>query len=798
MPNIGNLLVELGINSAAFVEGMDKATYKAKQSAKMIGDSFKGLGRDIGGLFGQLGGLGGVIGETLGQAGETLAKFSGQLGSVGGAAGIAAVGIAAIGGVAIAAGAGIMEMALQGAELVHSLDMASQKTGISIQALQGLQAAGATVGVSLDGMVMATRKFSQALTGTGKGASAAGITLRTLGVTSHSTGEALLQVAEAFEKMPNGAQKAADAVALFGREGLNLIPLLNKGKAGIEEFNAIVDAYGPKVGKDAVEADEKLMVANVKLTQSWDRFKVSAETAALPAITAVKDYMADLNKSMSDSIEKSGILTSAFLGLMRASEAVATGGRSELYHLTDDLKGPGKGKGAKADTSAVDAAARKEALAVQYWKTMIDGGKEEYKLEQLSEQIALQTAAAKASGLASDYEMLDVLKKQLPAIQDAAAAEHQRTEEMKRQASILASRHDGSFYNMKNAYGPTKAPKGVVEGDTSGLWGKPLGVQAPDEFAKDGPAGGDAGQALSTALASSFGTGKQLLTDFYDTWKSQQAQTVESINETYTDQLKHFQDLLTKQAISQNQFNIVKLQLEQDLQGQLKDLRKNTGSSTFEDSFNDMFRTIKNSGHDFAASLTADIGGALEGLNSQLAKFAATGKLNLQKLGTSFLENVTSSALKKGESMAMGALGLGGGARDGSSAASALFVTDTSTAALSSLSGFSGGSLGGALPALSAGGGFNPLNLLSFLPGFASGGNFEAGRSFIAGENGPELITPRAAGTVHPNGTKLGGDTHYHTNVSFHGVTDHDSFKKNQAQMLNQITAAQQRSSRNS
>jgi hypothetical protein len=790
MPNIGSLLVELGVNSAAFMEGMDKATYKAKQSAKMIGDSFKGLGRDIGGILGQFGEMGGVIGDVMSQAGETIAKFSGQLGSVGGAAGIAAVGIAAIGGVAIAAGAGIMELALQGAELVHSLDTASQKTGISIQALQGLQAAGATVGVSLDGMVMATRKFSQALTGTGKGATAAGITLRTLGVTSHSTGEALLQVAEAFEKMPDGAQKAADAVALFGREGLNLIPLLNKGKAGLQEFNDIVDQYGPKVGKDAVEATEKLEKVNVKLTQSWDRFKVSAETAALPAITAVKDSMGNLNKEMADSIDKAGIWATAW-HVVTQTGGFGWSGAKKANDAAPASSGP-------ADTTAADAAARKEAAAVDYWKIQLDGGQAAYKLEQLSEEIAKQSAAAKASGLSSDYEKLDVLKKQLPAIQDAAAAEKLRTEELKRQTDILASRQNGSFYNMKNAYGPTKAPKGVVDGDTSGLWGKPLGVQAPDEFSKDGPAGGDAGQALSTALASTFGTGKQVLTDFYDTWKSTQAQTTESITESYADQLKHFQDLLTKQAISLTQFNVVKLQLEQDLQGQLKELRKNTGSSSFEDSFNDMFRSIKNSGHDFAASLTSDVGDALQGLNAQLAKFAATGKgLNLQKLGTSFLENVTQSTLKKGESMALGALGLGG-ARDGSSAANALYVTDTSTAALSSLSGFQGGSLGGALPAIGSGGGFNPLSLLSLVPGFATGGDFDAGRSFIAGEKGPELITPRGAGTVHPNGTKFGGDTHYHTNVSFHGVADHDSFKRNKAQMLNQITAAQTRATRNS
>ena len=38
--DIGKLFVELGVNSAAFMEGMDKATYKSKQAAKEIGNSF--------------------------------------------------------------------------------------------------------------------------------------------------------------------------------------------------------------------------------------------------------------------------------------------------------------------------------------------------------------------------------------------------------------------------------------------------------------------------------------------------------------------------------------------------------------------------------------------------------------------------------------------------------------------------------------------------------------------------------------------------------------------------------------
>lgn len=296
MAGIGQLMVELGINAAAFTEGIDKATYKSKQAAKEIGEAFKGIGRDVGGLIGQFGEMGGVLGETLTQAGETIAKLAGQMGSIGGAAGAAAIGISAIGAVGIAAGAGLAAMAKEGAEVVHELSMVSQKTGISIKDLQGLQAAGSTVGLSLDSMVMGFRKFDQAITGTGRSTGAAGVILKNLGVTATNNTDALNQVADAFQKMDDGPRKAADAIALFGRAGLNLIPLLNKGRDGIAEFNRMVDEYGPKIGSEAVKADEDFLVAQAKVGLAWDSMKVDIESKVLPALTSFITMMAGAMK----------------------------------------------------------------------------------------------------------------------------------------------------------------------------------------------------------------------------------------------------------------------------------------------------------------------------------------------------------------------------------------------------------------------------------------------------------------------------------------------------------------------
>src|SRR5437667_66338 len=106
-----------------------------------------------------------------------------------------------------------------GSIVVELLAHIGEKTGIGVRDLQIFEAAGATVGVSLDDMVVGLRKFDQAITGFGKGAASQGI-LRELGVTAKDNKEALLQVADAFAKMQDPVQRANDAVALFGRSGL--------------------------------------------------------------------------------------------------------------------------------------------------------------------------------------------------------------------------------------------------------------------------------------------------------------------------------------------------------------------------------------------------------------------------------------------------------------------------------------------------------------------------------------------------------------------------------------------------
>ena len=77
---------------------------------------------------------------------------------------------------------------------------------------------------------------------------------------------------------------------------------------------------------------------------------------------------------------------------------------------------------------------------------------------------------------------------------------------------------------------------------------------------------------------------------------------------------------------------------------------------------------------------------------------------------------------------------------------------------------------------------------------FAGGGIASGGRSYLVGEYGPEIFTPRDAGRVSSNTRDVGGDTHVHINV--HGVQNAESFRQSRHQISQQMMLAIQQANK--
>jgi hypothetical protein len=177
-----------------------------------------------------------------------------QIQRVADAAKAALIGLAAAMGPAM-----FVEMISGSIEATAALEKMSEKTGASVEALSAIRSAAKLVGVDMDAVAQGIGKLDVAMVSAAAGSGKAADAFTSLGVSvldssgkMRSTDDVMLDVAVAFSKLEGGALKTADAVAIFGKAGKELIPVLNElGTAG--EFAATVTTQQAVVAKDLEE-----------------------------------------------------------------------------------------------------------------------------------------------------------------------------------------------------------------------------------------------------------------------------------------------------------------------------------------------------------------------------------------------------------------------------------------------------------------------------------------------------------------------------------------------------------------
>lgn len=105
----------------------------------------------------------------------------------------------------------------------------SQKIGISVENLAGYKHAADLSGLSTEQFATGAKQLNKAI-------SEGNPYLSTLGITATEANGALIQLADSFQAMPDGAQKTAIAMQLMGKSGSDMIPLLNGGGAALRQM----------------------------------------------------------------------------------------------------------------------------------------------------------------------------------------------------------------------------------------------------------------------------------------------------------------------------------------------------------------------------------------------------------------------------------------------------------------------------------------------------------------------------------------------------------------------------------
>jgi hypothetical protein len=137
-----------------------------------------------------------------------------------------------------------------------ALDDLADATGSSVENLSKLANIARVSGTSFDTIDAAIKKLAVGMAGVDEESSRAGKALAAIGIQSRDPAQAMLDIAKSFAGYADGAEKAALAVAIFGKAGASLLPVL-------KDIAENTDIAGTITAKQAQDAEN--------LEKSWRR-----------------------------------------------------------------------------------------------------------------------------------------------------------------------------------------------------------------------------------------------------------------------------------------------------------------------------------------------------------------------------------------------------------------------------------------------------------------------------------------------------------------------------------------------
>lgn len=218
----------------------------------------------------------------------------------------------------------------------------AQQTGTTVESLSELTFAAALADVKQEelgaSLVKLTKNMSDASMGTGeaiKAFDALGISVKNSDGTLRDSNAVFADIAEKFAGFADGAEKTALAVALFGRSGAQLIPLLNAGSSGLRDMADEARRLGVVIDLETGRAAEEFNDTLTRLGFIVQGFSNDMMRALLPSLQAVATWMVELRTNSTDA-------AGAVPALSRAINALTIDmarSAAQIYTMTVELAG---------------------------------------------------------------------------------------------------------------------------------------------------------------------------------------------------------------------------------------------------------------------------------------------------------------------------------------------------------------------------------------------------------------------------------------------------------------------------
>jgi len=215
----------------------------------------------------------------------------------------------------------------------------SQRVAIGAETLSGYKLAAELADLSLQdlgtSLQKASRNIVEASRGTGEAAEAferLGINVRDNAGKIKTAEQIMLEIADRFAKMEDGAEKTALAMDIFGKSGASLIPLLNQGSAAIAAQRKEAEQLGATWTTAQAKLAEEFNDNLTRIQTGLAGFRNTLAQELLPFLnTAVASIVAKMKEwSSSGELQIWALRTGEVIvgSFVKAAEAVASVARA--------------------------------------------------------------------------------------------------------------------------------------------------------------------------------------------------------------------------------------------------------------------------------------------------------------------------------------------------------------------------------------------------------------------------------------------------------------------------------------
>lgn len=227
-------------------------------------------------------------------------------------------------GVAVSV-AGLTAMVKSAIDTGDALDEMAQRTGIAVESLSLLVPAAELSAVSTEKFEAGLKKLATGMLEAATGSEASAQNFAAMGVavqnqdgTLRDSEQVLLDLADRFQAMPDGAEKAALAVDIFGKAGAEMIPFLNQGREGIGALKQEAAELGLQLS-----ADTAAQAGN--FNDALDKLKLATQSIGNQIIASLLPALNDMAGGMVESAKQGGTLRAILDGVVLVLKTLALG-----------------------------------------------------------------------------------------------------------------------------------------------------------------------------------------------------------------------------------------------------------------------------------------------------------------------------------------------------------------------------------------------------------------------------------------------------------------------------------------